>query len=142
MQTVTAGGFHFDTVMTTVVKVQPGANLGYWPQVRSLLNQYCDYSIAEDELLLLAIDGDWYFIADICLRMLSPRELYLANGFPMDYIIDRDADGRVYGKVKQVARCGNAVPPPFAYALVRANVPEYCSKRISTMAELKQMVAV
>ncbi len=31
-----------------------------------------------------------------------------------------------------VARCGNAVPPPFAEALVRANLPELCqSKQIA-----------
>ncbi|MER0133120.1 hypothetical protein KD913_25485 [Klebsiella pneumoniae] len=32
-------------------------------------------------------------------------------------------------KDKQVARCGNAVPPPFAEALVRANLPEMCLKK-------------
>lgn len=142
MQTITASGLHFGAVMTTVIKVKPGINLGNWPKIRALLNEYCDYSIAEDEVLLIAVEGAWYIMVDIGLRMLSPRELYLANGFPSDYIIDCDNEGNVYGKVKQVARCGNAVPPPFAYALVRANAPEYCGKRISTMAELKQMVAV
>lgn len=47
-------------------------------------------------------------------------------GFPDDYIIDRDYTGREYPKFKQTARCGNAVPPPFAEALVRANLPEWC----------------
>ena len=36
------------------------------------------------------------------------------------------ATGREYPKFKQTARCGNAVPPPFAEALVRANLPEWC----------------
>lgn len=76
---------------------------------------------------LLELGGAWYFIADIGLRMLIPRELYRANGFPDDYIIDRDYTGRDYPKSKQIARCGNAVPPPFAEALVRANLPEWCS---------------
>ncbi|WES88802.1 DNA cytosine methyltransferase [Dickeya fangzhongdai] len=67
-----------------------------------------------------------YVIVDICMRMLEPRELYNANGFPPDYIIDRDADGNVISKADQVARCGNAVCPPVARALVRANLPEYC----------------
>jgi len=142
MQTTTSGGPHFSGAKTTVIKAQPGIDLGNWPKVRELLNQYCDYALADNEVLLLAIEGAWYFISDIGLRMLLPRELYLANGFPVDYIIDRDAEGKVYGKVKQVARCGNAVPPPFAYALVRANAPEYCGQRISTMAELEQLVAV
>lgn len=33
-------------------------------------------------------------------------------------------------KTKQVARCGNAVPPPFAEALVKANLPELCGYRV------------
>lgn len=75
------------------------------------------------------------------LRMLTPRELYLANGFPPDYQIERDYTGTAYGKNKQVARCGNAVPPPFATALVRSNLPEWCGDTINTMAELENTVA-
>ena len=67
--------------------------------------------------------------------MLTPRELYRANGFPDDYKIDRDYTGKEYGKTKQVARCGNAVPPPFATALVRANLPEWCGEEITTAEE-------
>ena len=69
-----------------------------------------------------------YQIVDIGMRMLTPRELFNAQGFPPDYIIDRDADGKSYPKSAQVARCGNAVPPPFAEELVRANLPEMCGK--------------
>jgi DNA (cytosine-5)-methyltransferase 1 len=60
------------------------------------------------------------------MRMFQPRELYRAQGFPDNYIIDRDADGNKITKTSQVARCGNAVPPVFAEALVRANLPEMC----------------
>lgn len=69
--------------------------------------------------------GD-YIVVDICMRMLEPRELYNANGFPRSYIIDKDIDGTKWPKSEQVARCGNAVPPPFAEALVRANMPDFC----------------
>lgn len=66
------------------------------------------------------------------MRMLQPHELYRAQGFPEWYIIDQDYRGKKYAKDKQVARCGNAVPPPFAEALVRANLPELCqSKQIA-----------
>lgn len=58
--------------------------------------------------------------------MLEPHELFAAQGFSMNYIIDVDADGQKYSKSAQVARCGNAVPPPFAAALVRANLLEIC----------------
>ena len=127
VQTITAGGGHHGVVTTEVRKAEPGAELHNWPKIRGLLNIYCGYALADDEVLLLELGGAWYFIADIGLRMLIPRELYRANGFPDYYIIDRDYTGREYPKFKQNARCGNAVPPPFAEALVRANLPEWCS---------------
>lgn len=127
VQTITAGGGHHGVVKTEVRRAAPGAEPHNWPQIRGLLNIHCGYALADDEVLLLELGGAWYFIADIGLRMLIPRELYRANGFPDDYIIDRDYTGRNYPKSKQIARCGNAVPPPFAEALVRANLPEWCS---------------
>lgn len=126
VQTITAGGGYHGVVTTEVRKAEPGAELHNWPKIRGLLNIHCGYALADDEVLLLELGGTWYFIADIGLRMLIPRELYRANGFPDDYIIDRDYTGREYPKFKQTARCGNAVPPPFAEALVRANLPEWC----------------
>lgn len=63
------------------------------------------------------------------MRMLEPHELFAAQGFPTDYVHDRVADGRRFSKAEQVARCGNAVPPQFAEALVRANPPELCGQR-------------
>lgn len=83
---------------------------------------------SKDRFGLVTIKGEQYRIVDIGLRMLEPRELFKAQGFPEDYIIDTDADGRPYPKSAQVARCGNAVPPPFANALVRANLPEICTE--------------
>lgn len=115
-------------------------DLMHWPEVRDLLNRHCGYEMADNEILLLEIGGGLYFIADILLRMLTPRELYNAMGFPPDYIIDRDYLGNEYGKTKQVARCGNAVCPPMATALVRANLPEWCSRTITTMEELEKAV--
>lgn len=70
-----------------------------------------------------------YRIVDISIRMLQPAELYRAQGFPEWYIIDQDYRGVKYAKDKQVARCGNAVPPPFAEALVRANLPDMCQPK-------------
>lgn len=142
VQTITAGGGHFGVVTTMIAPVSPGADLKNWPKIRELLNTYCGYGLKEDEVILFQIAGGLYFMADIGLRMLTPRELYRANGFPDDYIIDRDYTGKEYGKAKQVARCGNAVPPPFATALVRANLPEWCGQTITTMEELEKAVAV
>ncbi len=142
IQTITAGGGEFAICQAVISKVEPGADLGHWPEVLALLNQHCGYHMAEDEIILLVIGGVFYYIRDLLLRMLTPRELYNAMGFPVDYIIDRDYMGNEYGKSKQVARCGNAVPPPFATALVRANLPEWCDREITTMAELEEAVAV
>ena len=73
---------------------------------------------------LVMVDGVPHAIADIGMRMLQPRELYTAQGFPDSYVIDRGADGRPLSKAAQVRMCGNSVCPPIAAALVRAN---YCA---------------
>lgn len=80
----------------------------------------------KDRFGLVTIKGQDYQIVDIGIRMLQPHELFKAQGFPDNYIIDHDFEGKPYPKTAQVARCGNAVPPPFAEALVRANLPELC----------------
>lgn len=140
LMTVTARDGQFADVRTTVVKWDGQTDLGYWSEVRKMLNQYCGYNLAADEILLLNIRGVWYFISDIGLRMLTPRELYDAMGFPHDYIIDKDINGNPITRADQVARCGNAVCPAVAEALVRANLPECCKKRISDMAELHDVM--
>lgn len=142
VQTITAGGGHFGVVTTVVAKAERDADLKHWPEIRDLLNTYCGYRLGPEDVILFEIGGTAYFMADIGLRMLTPRELYMANGFPQDYKIERDYTGREYPKTKQVARCGNAVPPPFATALVRANLPEWCGVEINTMEELEKAVAV
>ena len=135
-----AGGYA--ECRAVLAKVDGTQSLGHWPKIRALLNKYCGYQLQEDEVILLIIRGVAYFIADILLRMLTPRELYNAMGFPPDYIIDRDHRGRPYPKSKQVARCGNAVCPPMARAMVQANFPEYCDMTVTTLAQFHQMVTV
>ena len=141
LRTITASAGEFADCRAVLAKAEDG-NLGRWPLIRELLNRYCGYHLAENEVILLVIQGITYYIADITLRMLVPRELYNAMGFPFDYIIDRDYLGNAYGKTKQVARCGNAVCPPLAEAMVRANMPEWCGQKISTMEQFHDAVAV
>lgn len=74
---------------------------------------------------LVTVAGEPYAIVDIGMRMLSPRELYRAQGFPESFQIDRGADGRVLTKTAQVRMCGNSVCPPMAEAYVRANYNEH-----------------
>lgn len=139
LRTITAGGGQFGECRA--VLSHGTVSLGYWPQIRELLNRYCGYNLQEDEVILLSVGGTDYFISDITLRMLTPRELYNAMGFPEDYIIERDYQGNAYSRSNQVARCGNAVCPPMAEAMVRANLPEWCGEKITTMQQLENAVA-
>lgn len=77
-----------------------------------------------DRFALVTVAGEVYAIADIGMRMLQPRELYRAQGFPDTYQIERGADGRVLSKAAQVRMCGNSVCPPLACAIVAANYSE------------------
>lgn len=74
-------------------------------------------------LVTVYVQGTPYVIVDICLRMLQPNELYRAQGFPADYVIDRGADGKPFTKTEQVHMCGNSVSPPPMAALAQANNP-------------------
>lgn len=141
LSTITTSAGHFAKIDTKIIKYTGGQELYHWTEVRELLNKYCGYSLADNELLLLVINGEYCFIADIGMRMLEPRELYNAQGFPEDYIIDIDYKGNQYPRSKQVARCGNSVPPPLAEAMVRANLPEWCNIKIVNMAQLHNAVA-
>jgi len=73
-------------------------------------------------LVTVTIEGQPYVIADIGMRMLQPRELYRAQGFPDSYIIGDDpAQGLALTKKDMVRMCGNSVCPPIAAAMIRAN---------------------
>lgn len=74
-----------------------------------------------DRFGLVSVQGKRYRIEDIFLRMLKPEELKLMQGFPRDYIIDRDYMWRPYPKKDQVARIGNSVVPIMAQKIVEAN---------------------
>jgi DNA (cytosine-5)-methyltransferase 1 len=73
-------------------------------------------------LLMLALRGAVHIVTDIAMRMLRPRELARAQGFPSWYVIDRTADGQPVSKADQVKLIGNSVPPQLARAIAKANV--------------------
>jgi DNA (cytosine-5)-methyltransferase 1 len=95
------------------------------------IDQPLDTITTRDRLALVTvwIGGDPYLIVDICLRMLQPHELYQAQGFPPNYIIDRGHDGRQLTKSQQVHMCGNSVSPPPMAAIARANDPWRATQR-------------
>lgn len=72
-------------------------------------------------VVTVTIGGEPYIIVDIGMRMLTPRELFNAQGFPHDYVIDPFLNGKPLTKEKQIGLVGNSVCPPVAAALVRAN---------------------
>lgn len=83
-----------------------------------------DTVTTRDRLALVTVHvrGVPYVIVDIGLRMLRPRELYAAQGFPPDYIISHTADGRALTTSQAVRMVGNSVSPPPLAALARANL--------------------
>jgi len=114
-----AGGGHFGEVRAFLIKY-------YGQGIGQNVKDPLDTIPTHDRFGLVTIQGTEYQIVDIGLRMLEPKELYGCQGFPSDYIIDRDYTGKAYPRNEQVKRCGNAVCPPLPAALVRANLPELC----------------
>lgn len=131
LRTICAGGTHHAVVENRLQQVRAflfryfGSG-GQW----SSCSVPTPTITTKDRLALgiVLVKGEPWQIVDIGMRMLSPRELFSAQGFPSTYIIDRGENDRPLTKTAQVARCGNSVPPAFAEALVRANCPEMCGQ--------------
>lgn len=164
LQTITARGLHYGEVTASLILQQQGQSVGtdlkrplntvtgvnHMSEVRAFLIKYYGNGTgqdivdplgtvtANDRFGLVTIAGIDYQIIDIGLRMLEPKELYGCQGFPDDYIIDRDYKGKDYKGSEQVKRCGNAVPPSFAKALVRANLIELCVGERMPNMQIKQ----
>ncbi|EJG2012735.1 DNA cytosine methyltransferase [Vibrio parahaemolyticus] len=115
VHTISAGGFHIGEVRAFLLKYY-GTSYG----------ESCDSPIGtvttKDRFGLVTVKGEEYQIVDIGMRMLEPHELFAAQGFPEGYKISHNSDGKKLSKASQVARCGNAVCPPVAQALVEANI--------------------
>ncbi len=109
-------------------------------QCADLLHQHMPEHFPEPaEMVLMQHAGHWWVLVDITLRMLKPRELFNAQGFPADYVIHEIPDPALLfqdgqqaanpmnvpriplSTTAQVRMCGNSVCPPMAEALVRAN---------------------
>ena len=124
LKTVTAGGFHAAEVRAFLVKYYGEGS------VDQAAGDPLHTVPTRDRfgLVTTTIDGEPYAVVDIGMRMLSPRELFRAQGFPDSYVIDRgvgpDGNAVALTKTAQVRMCGNSVCPPMAEALVRANYAE------------------
>lgn len=123
LRTISAGGNHFAEVRAFLIKWY-GTDQN--PQLRDPLHTIT----SKDRFGLVTVAGEEYAIADIGLRMLSPRELFRAQGFPADYIIGDDPQqGLTLTKSAQVRMVGNSVCPPLSQALVAANLPDMAITR-------------
>jgi DNA (cytosine-5)-methyltransferase 1 len=119
LATVSAQGTHIAEVRAFLLKYYGNESEGHDPE-RPLGTVTTKDRFG---LITVTIEGEEYVIVDIGMRMLTPRELFNAQGFPPDYIIDHDAAGNPTTKTSQVARCGNSVCPPLSRALTAANAP-------------------
>lgn len=142
LATVSAGGEHHAVVQCTL---SPEHEAGALRVAALLINYYgngqprdlrasLDTVTTRDRLALVTVTlhGTPYVIVDIGLRMLKPRELYRAQGFPADYIIDRTASGKPLTISAAVRMVGNSVSPPPLCALARANLdPVQVPERIA-----------
>jgi len=118
VHTISAGGFHIGEVRAFMIKYY-GTNYGH------SCTQPLQTVTTKHRFGLVTVAGVDYQIVDIGMRMLEPHELFAAQGFPEDYKISHDSSGKKLSKAKQVARCGNAVCPPIAQALVEANIGKF-----------------
>jgi len=119
LRTISAGGNHFAEVRAFLIAYY-GSDIDGQP-----LSDPLRTIPTKDRFAIVTISGQDYAIIDIGMRMLAPRELFRAQGFPDDYIIgDKPDQGIKLTKTAQVRMCGNSVSPPVARGLVAANVPE------------------
>lgn len=143
LSTVSAGGEHHAAIECTL---SPEVEAGALRVAAFLIRYYSeggqhgdlraplDTITTRDRIALVTvhIGGVPHVITDIGMRMLEPRELYNAQGFPPDYIIDRTADGRRLPKWAQVQMVGNSVSPPPLRAIAAANLePAHHATRIA-----------
>lgn len=120
LSTISCSGAHHAEVAAFLIKYYNGG-------VPKPVDSPLDTVTTLERFALITINNVDYIITDIKMRMLEPRELFDCQGFPHDYIIDMmREDGKPYPRAEKVAKAGNAVTPPVAAALVRANLPEYC----------------
>jgi len=116
MPTISAQGQHLGEVRAFLAKYYGNDKHG------ASLRDPMHTITSKERMGLVTVYGEPYQIIDIGQRMLQARELFRAQGFPEEYVIEPIVDGKPLTKTDQVAMCGNSVVPQVARALVEANV--------------------
>lgn len=137
---------HTVTVKDRFSHVQAGLSAPpFTPEHEARAREVAEFLRAHDawdggEFVTLTIGGDTFIVVDIGMRMLTPRELFNAQGFPADYVIEGVWDGledpetatfRPFAKDVQVSCCGNSVCPPLAEAIIRVNCGHLAAKEMA-----------
>jgi len=124
LDTIQAGGLHYGRVHAFLTKY-------YGTEQDPRLELPLGTVTTKDRFGLVTAYGERYALYDLGMRMFTPRELFRAQGFDEDYIIDPLVETqRGSGVFKpmtatdQIRMCGNSVCPPVAEALVAANYRE------------------
>lgn len=156
VSTITGRGTQQQVVQTTLIEAGelPADVMDRAVQVAAFLVKYYGSEIGQYQpvdqpldtitvkprfaVVTVTIDAVTFVLVDIGMRMLEPRELARAQGFPESYILDpecwyrTDSGARKFGKLPkthQIAKIGNSVCPGLAEALARANLPQMCAGR-------------
>lgn len=143
LHTITTSPGHFGQISILMVRVEELIKNGVTEEVAQKCTWVSEFIIdyygcgtgqtvneplrtvtTKDKFALITVLGNDYVILDIFLRMLNAEELKLAQGFPKDYIIDRDYKWNVYPASERVKRIGNSVVPIMARVLVESNCPD------------------
>ncbi len=112
IHTISAGGTHHAEVRAFLIKYHGDG--GQWADARDPMHTV----VTNDSLALVVIKGEQYVISDVGMRMLVPRELARAQGFPEHYKLEIVVNGKKLSKKAQVRMIGNSVCPPLAKAIV------------------------
>lgn len=123
--TITAlGGGKTNIVTTTCLPGLTREQVDRARLVYALLNEHAPDALTAEchalQLVLTSVNGERYVIADIGMRMLTPRELARCQGFRDTYVLEHTAEGKPTSKAAQVRGVGNSVCPPIARAPVAA----------------------
>lgn len=134
---------HTITVKDRMAHVEADLAPTFGPEHHARARQVADFLRAHDawdggEFVTLTIAGVNYVMTDIGMRMLTPRELFNAQGFPPDYVIegvwverDGDWDWKPFSKDVQVSCCGNSVCPDLARAIIADNCQHLMAERVA-----------
>ena len=140
---ITQTGSHQTPVVSTAVDPAAGLTPQQVERARAVADFLRAYSDWDDgKYVTITVKGVSYIMVDVGMRMLTPRELFLAQGFPKDYVISEamiDGVLKKFTKATQVSCAGNAVNKQVAEALALANCAHLATDALAINHEEKEV---